>query len=276
MNTTKRRLVKISTLLVVAGMIVWIAAGCTTQQQIPLDELFSPTPSLTNTATVDWFPMTATPQTVVPATATPNPAASPQYGQSLFSDPFTSAGNWESQQTANGIVSVSGGTLTLAVKKTPATLAAIRQDTLYSNFYLETTVKRVALCKNDDEIGLLFRVSGSQSYYRLLVDCQGLLALQQVAGGTPSMLVNWMPSEQIPSGLWKSFTLGVWAYGNVIRLYVNDQLQTEVNRDTFKNGGIGYFARAAGDTPLTVSFSDLTIYAVSSAAALAATATATP
>jgi hypothetical protein len=276
METTKRRLVKFSTLMVVAGMVVWMVAGCASQQQMPLDALFSPTPSLTNTATVDWFPMTATLQTVVPATATPNPAANPLYGQMLFNDPFTSAGNWESQQATNGIISVSGGTLTLAVKKTPGTLTVIRQDSVYSSFYLETTVKRVALCKTDDEIGLLFRVSGSQSYYRLLVDCQGLLALQQVVGGTPSVLVNWMPSEQIPSGLWKSFTLGVWAYGNTIRLYVNDQLQTEVSRDTFKSGGIGYFARAAGDTPLSVSFSDLTIYQVSSAAAPIAAATITP
>jgi hypothetical protein len=276
MNTTKRRLVKISTLLVVAGMIVWMSAGCATQQQMPLDELFSPTPSLTTMATVDWFPMTATPQTVVPATATPNPAASPQYGQSLFSDPFTQMGNWQNLQTANGIVSVADGAITLAVKKAPATLAVVRQDSAYDNFYLETTVKRVALCKNDDEIGLLFRVSGEQSYYRLVVDCQGLLALQQVVGGTPTMLANWTPSEQIPAGLWKSFTLGVWANGQEIRIYVNGQLQTEVIRDTFKSGGIGYFARTAGDTPLTVSFSDLTLYQVSSSSAANAAVTITP
>jgi hypothetical protein len=272
----KKRAAKILTMAVVAGLLAWVVAGCAAQQQMPLDQLFSPTPSLTNTPTIVWFPSTATAMTAVPQTPTPNPAANPSFGSEIFSDAFTQAGAWQNLQAANGLVSISDGALTLAVKKTPAAMAVVRQDTQYSNFYLETTVKRVALCKSDDEIGLLFRVSGEQSFYRLLVNCQGLISLQQVVGGTPAVLIAWTASEQIPAGLWKSFTLGVWTYGQVIRIYVNDQLQAEAVRDTFKSGGIGYFARAAGDTPLTVSFSDLTIYQVSSSAAVNPAVTVTP
>ena len=247
-----------------AGLIVFFSSalllvtGCMPTETIPMEELFSPTPSLTTTPTVIWFPATATPTTAVIPTATPNPAANPSYGSALFSDNFSSSGVWQDAQNANGIISVGNDSITLAVKAEKGSLFTLRSNTIVSDFYLETTVKRVALCRDTDQYGVLFRAQDEQNFYRLMVNCQGMVAVQQVAGSTPSFLMDWVSSSDATQ--WKPFTLGVWAKGQTIRIYINDHLQGEITRNTFRSGGVGYFAKAAADTPLTVSFSDLTVY----------------
>jgi hypothetical protein len=276
MNQFKKFLRKYCSVLIVGGFLLAIITGCSSQNGESVNALFSPTPSLTETPTVIWFPSTATPTFADVNTSTPNPAASPAFGTTLFSDTFETLGAWLNSQDANGNVIVKGGAITLAVKSSKGSLFSFRQDTDLSDFYLETTAS-VSLCKEDDQIGVLFREQGAQSYYRVVISCQGTIALQQVVGSTPTFLSNWSPSAEIQPGLWKPLKIGVWAYGKLMRIYVNDQLQAEVTRDTFKDGAIGFYARAAADTPLTVSFSQLTVYKVmNEPSSPVATTSATP
>lgn len=250
----KVRLIKF---LLTAGVLLLLSA-CAPETAEPIQDLISPTPILSPTATIDWFPATATPTIVVPPTATQNPAAVPVYGELLFTDSFNTSGNWQDQQNVRGIVSAANESITLAVKADRGSLIAFRQNTLLTDFYMETTVKRVALCKENDQFGVVFRAQDEQNFYRLMINCQGAIAVQQMVGSTPSFLLDWTPSSDI--SLWQPYTIGIWAKGQTLRVYINQKLQTEVVRGTFASGGIGYFAKAAGDTPLTVSFSDLNVY----------------
>lgn len=247
-------------ILCLAGIVSVTAAGCAPAATESIEEVFSPTPSLTAAPTIDWFPATATPTIIVLPTSTPNPASFPSYGNNLIEDTFTKSGNWQEVQNANGIISVANQSITLAVKAERGNLVTFRQNTIASDFYLEATVKRVALCKTDDQFGVLFRAQNEQNFYRLMINCQGQIAVQQMVGSTPSFLMNWTPNAEV--SLWQPYTLGIWAKGQTLRIYVNDHLQVEITRGTFDSGGIGFYARAAGDTPLTVSFSDLNLYEI--------------
>jgi hypothetical protein len=48
--------------------------------------------------------------------------------------------------------------------------------------------------------------------------------------------------------------------GRTIRVSLNDIPQFELERDLFREGGVGFYARAAGDTPVTVNFFGLKYY----------------
>jgi len=262
MNHKKKYSISIISLAILSAAVVSMIVGCIPQEQQSLNQLFSPTPSLTTTPTIQWFPATATPMAVAQSTATPDPANQLVFGQPLFADTFTGGSNWQDSQTQSGIVTAKDGAITLAVKTAQGSLVTLRENTLLNNFYLETTVKRVAFCNENDQIGVLFRAQDAQNFYRVMINCQGTVALQQMVGGTPTMLVDWKPSSQVPSGLWMPFKIGIWTYGRSIRVYINDQLFLDDTRDTFASGGIGFSAKAVGDTPLTVSFSELNVYQV--------------
>ena len=255
-----RKWVIILPTLALLGVLLLVLTACAQPAgQESLEMLFSPTPSLTTTATVIWFPETPTAVSVSLPTQTPNPIATPSHGALLFSDNFLAVGEWQDARDKNGNIIVKDGSLTLAVNSIRGSLATFRKDASVGDFYLET-IATVSLCKPDDQIGVLFRVNGTQSYYRLLINCQGLVALQQVVGGTPVSLRDWAPSGEVQPGLWHPIKIGILAAGKVMRIYIDDKMQMEINRDTFMSGGIGFFARAAGDTPLTVSFSSLSVY----------------
>lgn len=218
-------------------------------------------PTSTFTPTVDWFPATATATFAATEAPTPNPAATPEYGSLIFSDPFSGNTPWKNEQNANGFIIVRDGSLSLAVKAEKGSLFTFRDNTNLTNYYLETTVN-VGLCKGDDQLGVLFRVNGSQSFYRFLVNCQGMVSLQQVAGGTPVVLLDWAPGS-VSAGLYQPMTIGVWQSGSKIRVYLNGLLQFEATSDYFKSGGIGFYAHAGADTPLTVNFTSLNVFEVS-------------
>jgi hypothetical protein len=255
----KKRIGILVYLLVIFALIT---AGCATPTQVSINELFSPTPSLTPIATIDWFPATVTPTFAPLQTVTPNPAASPVYEQLDFSDSFAQTGSWMESQTSTGLVIVQEGALTLAVKSTRGSLLALRQNTQLTNDYIQVTMNKLAFCTTDDQIGVVFRAQDEQNFYRLLISCQGQFSVQQVVNGTPSFLVGWSLSNEIPANLWKPLQIGIWTYGNTLRIYFNDKLQSETSRETFKSGTIGFYARAASESPLTVGFSALKVYQV--------------
>jgi len=271
-----KQLMRIFSISILGGALAWGIVSCAQPVSEPLTELFSPTPSLTATPTILWFPQTTTPTLVTLPTATPNPAAIPAYGELLFSDPLAGAGEWLNSQDANGNVVIKDGSLTLAVNAARGSLLTLRQNTNLSDFYLETTMA-VNLCKQDDQVGVLFRAEGAQSYYRLIITCSGTYAVQQVLNGTPAVLADFAPSAELQPGLYKPCKIGIWVKGSLLRIYFNDQLQAEVTRDTFKSGSIGFYARAMADTPLSVNFSDLSVYQIGNVPApVIPSTTATP
>jgi hypothetical protein len=69
-------------------------------------------------------------------------------------------------------------------------------------------------------------------------------------------------SADVPLGAPGEVRLGVWASGTELRFFLNGHFQFGVSDPTLKQGSLGVFARAVGSTPVTVLFSDLSVYAV--------------
>lgn len=242
-------------------ILAMLLAACS-----PVDVQMTSTPTATQTAeatpTIVWFPPTPTPLPQPTATPAPQEDLKPGIGALLFSDDFKDSNAWSRQTLPAGNIASANGKITLSVQSARATLQTIRAGTQLDNFYAEVTAT-VNLCQGDDMIGLLFRTGGENSYYRFLVDCQGRTALQVVIGGTPTFLQDWTASGELLGGLPQPFKIGIWANRDDLRLFINDQFQFKVSRGTYLSGSIGFYARAAGDPPLSVSFDHLAVYALS-------------
>ena len=63
----------------------------------------------------------------------------------------------------------------------------------------------------------------------------------------------------MPPGAPGEVRLGVWAVDSELRFFLNGRYQFTVIDNSYPSGAIGVFAQAAGDTPVTVTFSDLVI-----------------
>ena len=111
--------------------------------------------------------------------------------------------------------------------------------------------------------GIVVRTISEYNYYRFLVDCQGNARAERIRDGSTTLMQDWTPTG-IPPGAPQNISLGVWAVGSEMRLFANNAFVFSVKDPVFTDGTIGVFARAEGDSPVTVTFSEMTVYAVDS------------
>jgi hypothetical protein len=220
-----------------------------------------PTPTQTPTPTILWFPPTNTPTPFPTLEITPTPNQRTGLGDILYADDFSTSESWPLTTSPRGNVALGVNELTLTVFEPRASVSSIRQGLVFSNFYLEITAK-TSLCSGEDQYGVLLRASSPSDFYRFVLSCDGQTRLDRVVGGTASSPQPWMFTSAVPSAPASTVRLAVWAVGRDMRFFINEQFQFEVSDPKFPSGGIGVFARAAGQTAVTVNFSDLIVYAI--------------
>lgn len=213
------------------------------------------------TPTIVWFPPSETPTAQSLATTGPTPERKPGVGALLLSDVFGAAGPWNPAVSEEASIDVSHNRLTIAAQ--PGVNAfRVRQGPTLTNFYAEVTA-RPSLCRDGDEYGMLFRAPNNIAYYAFALACNGTAAVERVRAGRsyPALQPPTLSSDA-PQGAPAEVQLGVWVSGPEMHFFLNDRYQFSVSDATYKSGAIGVFARAAGDTPVTVTFSDLSVYSV--------------
>jgi hypothetical protein len=84
--------------------------------------------------------------------------------------------------------------------------------------------------------------------------------MERLKNGEVVPLQDWLGSGQVFPGGMMSLRLGVWAFKEEMRIFINNEYQFTVRDPVWPEGQVGVFARSAGDTPLTVNFSQLQIY----------------
>jgi hypothetical protein len=244
-------------LLLLAGAAACLPAAT------PLPPLPSQTPlppSATPTPTIVWFPPTATytPFPTPTPPLTPTLDTQPSYGSLILEDNFRDAGAWLTGQLPAGMITLNQDALTLVVSQDHGYLSTVRQNTVFTDFYAQINANPT-LCRGTDEYGLLIRVSGGD-FYRFSLSCDGQARLDRLLNGNASSPRPWTMNGSIPPGSPSLSQIAVQAVGKQMRFYVNDAFVFEVNDGTIPSGGLGLFARAASDTPVSVSFSDLKVY----------------
>lgn len=243
------------------GCLVLLLSACLPEVETPLPPTATPTVTLTPTATatIIWFPPTATYTPMPTRMVEPTQDVRPPLGDVLFEDPFTDKTQWLTSRSAAGNIAYGNSELTLAVAQPRGMLLSLRKSPTIGNFYLEIDAIP-SLCRGADSYGLLLRSESSQDYYRFAANCTGQVRMERVKNGRMLPLQDWMTSGQILPGGMMRVRLGVWAVGQELRVFVNGDYHFSVKDPVFAAGVVGVFARAAGDTPLTVSFSNLVVY----------------
>ena len=236
--------------------------ACVPMQTPPTPATATETAAPSPTATIQWFPSTATltPRPVIVASATP--IYLPGVGDEIFTDDFTSSVYWNTASSDEGSVSVSRERITIAVKAADTTLFSLRSEPLLTDFYAEINA-HPALCRGADSYGLLFRANDLDSY-RYVLACDGTVRLElKKAYNRPRVLAGPAPSGDAPPGSPGDVRLGVWVVGTEMRFFLNGRHQFTVTDPAFRAGTLGVFVQSSPlNSATTVTFSDLIVQSV--------------
>lgn len=234
-------------------------SACLSAPAAALPATSTATPIPSPTSTIDWFPRTPTVTRTPPDTPVPTPDQRPGIGGMILEDDFTDKSQWQTVSNKIGSVAYGQQELTIAVSQPKGVLFSLRQTPALDNFYLEITASP-SLCRGADAYGLLLRADSGYNAYRFVVACDGRLRLERLKNAEVALVQDWTPSGQVPPGSPLVIRIGVWAAGKELRFFINDYYQFSARDPVWSSGQVGVFARSAGNTALTVSFSDLKIY----------------
>ncbi|MGZ6316336.1 MAG: hypothetical protein ACXWNQ_03680, partial [Anaerolineales bacterium] len=188
------------------------------------------------------------------------PERKPGIGSLILTDDFSSDKVWNTGVSEEASFGLSNDRLTIAAQ--PGVNAfRVRQDPALRDFYAELTA-RPSLCRDADAYGLVFRARNNVAYYGFALSCKGTASVERVRLNKPTVLQRPTSSADVPAGAPGEVRMGVWVNGTDMRFFLNGHYQFSITDSTYASGGIGAFARSAGDTPVTVTFSDLAVYDV--------------
>jgi hypothetical protein len=206
-----------------------------------------------------WFPPSATATLNAIPTYTATPEMSPGIGEVILTDHFTDKKAWDTVASEQASVILKDRHLTLAVEP-GVSIASLRRDMTFGNFYAKLTA-RIGLCRADDTYGIIIRATGN-SFYRFNLSCNALITVERVKSGERLPLLEPTGSGDVPLGPPGEVEIGIWAVGAEMRLFLNGRFQLSVTERTFPSGAFGVFVQSKEDTPVTITFSDLTVYDV--------------
>jgi hypothetical protein len=216
-----------------------------------------PTETPLQTPTIVWFPPSATPSPAAIASQTPIPDMHPGLGDTLLTDTFSDPDDWDTAVSNVASAAITRSRLTLAVQGGGIYLPSFRQGTTFTDFYAEITAK-TSLCRDSDSYGLLVR-GKAVAYYRFALTCHGQVRADRISVDTRRPLQEAVFSGDAPPGAPGEVRIGVWAAGDEMRLFLNDRFQFSITDSNYPSGGLGVFVQSTGDTPVTVTFSDLVV-----------------
>ena len=236
-----------------------ILTACLPINSTPSTATPPPTDAPPQTPTIVWFPPSATPTLQLFPTNTATPEMNPGIRSQIFSDDFSDASLWDTAVSDQASAIISRNRITLSVQP-GIFVSSLRRDITLTNFYAEISA-RPSLCRADDNYGIIIRSTGN-SFYRFVLSCSGFVHVERIKSGTRLIIYNPVPSGDAPPGAPGEVRIGLWAVGSEMRLFLNGRFQFSVAEKTFPSGAFGVFANAKGDTPVTVTFSDLRVYDV--------------
>lgn len=235
-----------------------LLAACLPLDSLPPTDPPVPTETPLLTSTVVWFPPTATPTRLAFPTYTASPVMDPGIGAVTFTDNFSDPAGWDTASSSDGSAAVSRNRLSLAVQPGVYILSQ-RHDLVLGDFYAEITA-RTSLCRGGDSYGLIVRSAG-RSYYRFALSCDGTARAERVNTRGLVPLHQPVPSSDVPPGAPGEVTIGVWAVGGELRLFLNGRYQFGFSDASYASGALGVFALSQAEA-VSVTFSDLKVYAV--------------
>jgi len=251
-------------------LCAFICSGCGGIQihsMITPSETAGPTgtaivPSAAPTEEIIWFPPTETPRPLNTPTTYVTKSAFPKLGDLILQDSFSDEKSWQTFRSDQGNAVMANHELTLAIQNGKSSIASYAQLPYQADFYLSLDVK-LSLCSyHEDSYGFLFRVGNSDNYYRWQINCLGQTKLDRRYKGELLPLNDWAVNGQVRPGAPQKINIGIFAKGSALKFYINKALLFESSDTVLPEGGFGLYAHSEGYSPLTVSFSNLELYAL--------------
>jgi hypothetical protein len=245
-----------SFVLCLGGLLM---TSCLPAETIPPTQTPLPSDTPPPTSTMIWFPPSATPTPMVVFTPTAAPRMNPGIGAVLLADDFSDDTAWDVAASAQGSVAIARNRLTLAAEP-GVYLVSMNRGAVFGDFYAEITA-RPSLCRRDDSYGVIIRSTGD-AFYRFTLNCNGMTSAERVKNGVRLLVQEPTLSGDAPLGAPGEVRIGIWAAGGEMRLFLNDRFQFDIRDTASPRGSFGVFVRGAGDTPVSVTYSDFIVYAV--------------
>jgi hypothetical protein len=239
-------------------LVVFLLLGACLPVTVPSFPTDTPTSPPSPSATLEWFPPTSTSEIIPTAENISTQAVFSELGEVLFRDDFIDAEQWVVPQTDRGQVNISNGEANIIINEPKSYLMGTLEKPDLTTFYVEITANPV-LCSGKDEYGLLFRVFGRNQFYRYALTCNGELRLDKITAAGGTVLYPSTRSATVPVGAPSISKIAVVAERDQLHLFINGVYQTSVADQQLLVGSFGIYARSAGDTAMTVSFSDLIV-----------------
>jgi len=245
---------KTITILLLVFILSLSACNLLISNEPGFEEMVATKVSIAKTATViQVYLMTATAaakpaqntSTPLPATLTSTPTQinfKESLGMAAWSDQLNNGANWNltkpNTDTPNVTIKVENGSLVMTRSVTFGGKNWWLNYQKIQDFYLEGKFITQE-CSSDDQYGLIFRASNySDGFgYYFTVTCDGNFSLMRWDSNGAISLFKWEKPEAIQPGSNQINTLGVWAQGNLIRLYANGKMIKEVMDSSMINTG---------------------------------------
>lgn len=256
------------------ALLLALLLACTISTQASRsEERIATRVSLALTQTAMALPLSQASQTPAPqieSTLTPTPSRTPPaddpktiLGNPTLRDDLSTGKNWNLESGAvtygDTQFSQSSGKLTASNNIIGDGLIWYLSHLNFKNAYLETRFE-VEQCSGNDQYGLVFRAkdyNDGLAYY-FIVTCSGQYELRRWNTSGSNLLLGMPASPAINKGSDQVNTLGVWADGSLIRLYMNNQLLTELQDDSLiVDGHFGLFINAAETPGFTIHMDEI-------------------
>ena len=232
-------------------------SSCATLDAILATPTFAiPTETPLPSPTYNWFPASATPLAQAFSTQIPTPEMRPGLGTITLTDSLTRPSLWDTATSDDGSAEMLSGQLNLAAQS-KVFMYSLRHDLSVDNFYVEM-IATPNLCRGSDTYGILVRAN-AVAYYRFSISCDGAVSAERNSVGKRNILQSPVGSNDAPHGAPGQVRIGVWAVGDEMRFFLNDHFQFNIIDATYPAGTIGVFVNSVNETPIIVSFSELTI-----------------
>jgi len=221
----------------------------------------TPVPTEPPTATIEWFPPTATPVILPTLEPSVTPDSRAGIGSLILEEDFSDPKNWALTNSETRSAAIANGHLTLALSGGKDTLYSLRFSPVLGNFYLEL-LAQPNLCSGMDEYGIMLRTTGDLNHFRYGISCNGQAHVDRIYKGAARAFATWEKFGILPGVAPSTVRLSVRAKGSDMSFFANDQLLFTVKDTLFYQGTLGLYVRTDGSSPISVNFSDLQIYSL--------------
>jgi hypothetical protein len=197
---------------------------------------------MTSTATANPLPNIPSP---IPSSLSPTPTQinfKESLGMPDWKDELNNGGNWSlnkpNTDTPNVTLKVENGSLIMTRSVPYGGKNWWLNFRKLQDFYLEGKFT-ISECSSDDQYGLVFRAPNyfdGFGYY-FTVTCDGNFNLMRWDSYGAVNLFKWEKPNAILAGPNQTNNLGIWAQGNLIRLYANEKMIKELMDSSMINTG---------------------------------------